>query len=80
MDKRISVFARAIQVGATVYTLETVKFCCAPPFGSPQRTARRIPPSYWSLARSWLYVHLTAVGALDVGGPGREDRGRMVGR
>jgi hypothetical protein len=80
VDRRISVLARAIELGATVYNLEMVKFCDAPPFGSPPRTVRRIPASYWSFARSWLYVHLTAVGALDVGGPGREDRGRMVGR
>ena len=34
VDKRISVIALAIQMGATVYDLEEVELCYAPPFGS----------------------------------------------
>jgi NADPH-dependent 2,4-dienoyl-CoA reductase/sulfur reductase-like enzyme/rhodanese-related sulfurtransferase len=34
VDKRISVIALAIQLGASVYDLEEVELCYAPPFGS----------------------------------------------
>ncbi len=34
VDKRISTLALAIQMGATVYDLEEVELCYAPPFGS----------------------------------------------
>ena len=34
VDKRISVIALAIQMGATVYDLEEAELCYAPPFGS----------------------------------------------
>jgi NADPH-dependent 2,4-dienoyl-CoA reductase/sulfur reductase-like enzyme/rhodanese-related sulfurtransferase len=34
VDKRISVLALAIQLGATVYDLEEAELCYAPPFGS----------------------------------------------
>ena len=34
VDKRISELALAIQLGATVYDLEQVELCYAPPFGS----------------------------------------------
>jgi NADPH-dependent 2,4-dienoyl-CoA reductase/sulfur reductase-like enzyme/rhodanese-related sulfurtransferase len=34
VDKRISVLALAIQLGATVYDLEEVELCYSPPFGS----------------------------------------------
>jgi len=34
VDKRISAFAIALQMGATIYDLEEVEMCYAPPFGS----------------------------------------------
>ena len=34
VDKRISDFALAIQLGATMYDLEQVELCYSPPFGS----------------------------------------------
>lgn len=34
VDKRISALAMAIQMGATIYDLEEVELCYAPPFGS----------------------------------------------
>ena len=34
IDKRISTLALAIQMGATIYDLEEVELCYAPPFGS----------------------------------------------
>jgi len=34
VDKRISTFAAMLQMGATIYDLEEVELCYAPPFGS----------------------------------------------
>lgn len=34
VDKRISTFAMALQMGATIYDLEEAELCYAPPFGS----------------------------------------------
>jgi NADPH-dependent 2,4-dienoyl-CoA reductase/sulfur reductase-like enzyme/rhodanese-related sulfurtransferase len=63
VDKRISALAMAIQFGATIYDLEEVELCYAPPFGSakdPVNFAGMVaadilrddmPISHWSTAK-----------------------------
>jgi NADPH-dependent 2,4-dienoyl-CoA reductase/sulfur reductase-like enzyme/rhodanese-related sulfurtransferase len=63
VDKRISIFAALLQMGATVYDLEESELCYAPPFGSakdPVNFAGMVaadvlrgdmPISHWSTAR-----------------------------
>jgi NADPH-dependent 2,4-dienoyl-CoA reductase/sulfur reductase-like enzyme/rhodanese-related sulfurtransferase len=64
VDKRISVFAAMLQMGATIYDLEEVELCYAPPFGSakdPVNFAGMVaadvlrgdmPINHWDSARS----------------------------
>ncbi len=64
VDKRISVFAAMIQMGATIYDLDEVELCYAPPFGSakdPVNFAGMVaadilrndmPLSHWDTART----------------------------
>jgi NADPH-dependent 2,4-dienoyl-CoA reductase/sulfur reductase-like enzyme/rhodanese-related sulfurtransferase len=63
VDKRISTFAAMLQMGATIYDLEEVEVCYAPPFGSakdPVNFAGMVaadilkddmPISHWSTAK-----------------------------
>jgi len=64
VDKRISVFAAMIQMGATIYDLDEAELCYAPPFGSakdPVNFAGMVaadilrndmPISHWDSART----------------------------
>jgi rhodanese-related sulfurtransferase len=64
VDKRISVLAAMLQMGATIYDLEEAELCYAPPFGSakdPVNFAGMIaadvlrgdmPLSHWNVARA----------------------------